>query len=42
MYECDMFTEREMIEWEENPEENKIWALAKSYFGDLYVKKRSY
>ena len=42
MYECNMFTEREMIEWEANPEENKTWALAKSYFGDLYVKKRSY
>ena len=42
MYECNMFTEREMIEWEANPEENKTWALAKSYFSDLYVNKRSY
>ena len=23
MHECNMFTEKEMIEWEENPEENK-------------------
>ena len=42
MYECDMFTEAEMIEWEEEDEADKTWALAKTFFGDLYIKKRSY
>ena len=42
MYECDMFLEDKMIKWEEKTEANKAWANANTYFGELYVKKRSY
>ena len=42
MYECAMFNERELIEWEDEPDADKTWTAAQKYFGDLYVKKRSY
>ena len=42
MYACDMFDEKEMTEWEDEPEANKTWALAKTYFGTLYKKRKKY
>ena len=42
MYLSEIFTEKEMVEWEEKTDATKTWANAKTYFGALYSTRQSY
>ena len=42
MYACDVFTEKEMTDWEAKTDASKTWVAAKAYFGRLYQTRRSY
>ena len=42
MYACKMFDDKEMTKWEDKLTADKTWAIAKTYFEELYRSKATY
>ena len=42
MHSSDIFTEKDLTDWEAKTENAKTWTAATTYFGKLYQTRRSY
>ena len=42
MWECEMFTEDQMVAWENKPTTDQMWDNLQTYFMEKWLKRRHY